>query len=196
MEFVKQLKSAGRLTFSYTSDFDQNGLLYWIGTNGRTQADYINPGSTGLVSVSSSEANRSSQQLASIIAYQDEEDHDEDDERLFTTLVIDLGVLVIPSHFTLRYAAEAPTQWKKSISFQVSKHNFRFISCDATLINETPSPTGTWTVKNSTDNSSGYRYLRISSKAGRHLGPIAGLEVYGQVLNMVDIRSSECIGKG
>jgi E3 ubiquitin-protein ligase HECTD1 len=191
LEFVKQLKSAGRLTFNYTSDFDQDGVLYWVGTNGKTQTDYTNPASTGLVSISCSELNRTAQQLASIIAHQDEDDHDEDDERHFTSIVIDLGLLLIPSHFTLRYHADAPSQWKKTISFQVSKHNFRFITCDATLLNETASSTATWTVRNSTDNSSGYRYLRINSKAGRHLGPVAGLEVYGQVLSAVDIRSSK-----
>lgn len=165
--------------------------MYWIGTNGKTQTNYINPGTTGLVSISCSELNRTAQQLASIIAHQDEGEHDEDDERQYASIVIDLGVLVIPSHFTLRYAAEASTHWKKTISFQISKHNYRFITCDTTLLNETPSPTGTWLVKNSTDNSSGYRYLRINSKAGRHLGPVAGLEVYGQVLASVDIRSSK-----
>lgn len=47
-EFVKQLKN-GRMTFSHTSDFDTNGILYWIGTNGKTAAEYTNPHSTGLV---------------------------------------------------------------------------------------------------------------------------------------------------
>ena len=166
-------------------------MLYWIGTNGKTQTNYTNPGTTGLVSVSCSELNRTTQQLASIIAHQDDEEHDEDDERHYASIVIDLGLLVIPSHFTLRYSTDSPTHWKKTISFQISKHNYRFITCDATLLNEAPSPTGTWAVKNSTDNSSGYRYLRINSKAGRHLGPVAGLEVYGQVLASVDIRSSK-----
>jgi len=50
LEFVKQLKSNHRPVFTYTNDFDQNGILYWIGTNGKTISDYTNPCSTGFVS--------------------------------------------------------------------------------------------------------------------------------------------------
>jgi hypothetical protein len=44
------LKSDGRQQFTYVTDFDQNGILYWIGTNAGTISDYSNPSSTGLVS--------------------------------------------------------------------------------------------------------------------------------------------------
>ncbi|CAF4655205.1 unnamed protein product [Rotaria sp. Silwood2] len=50
LEFVKQLKSDNRQIFTYTNEFDQNGILYWIGTNGKTVSDYTNPCSTGLIS--------------------------------------------------------------------------------------------------------------------------------------------------
>ena len=34
--YVKQLKEMGMSrTFVYQSDFDENGLLFWIGTNGK-----------------------------------------------------------------------------------------------------------------------------------------------------------------
>ena len=32
--FMKKVKSAAQV-FTYTSDFDENGILYWIGTNAR-----------------------------------------------------------------------------------------------------------------------------------------------------------------
>ena len=50
LEFVRQLRGDIRLQFHYTNDFDENGICYWIGTNGRTASDYTNPCSTGLVS--------------------------------------------------------------------------------------------------------------------------------------------------
>ena len=31
------------VTFTHQSDFDENGLLYWIGTNARTAAEWVNP---------------------------------------------------------------------------------------------------------------------------------------------------------
>jgi hypothetical protein len=40
---------------SYSHDFDENGLLYWMGTNGRTAVDWVNPAQYGLVVVTSSE---------------------------------------------------------------------------------------------------------------------------------------------
>lgn len=33
----------GSLTFRHTRDFDENGLMYWIGTNGKTVPDWVNP---------------------------------------------------------------------------------------------------------------------------------------------------------
>lgn len=33
--FVKKLKEGNKLTFKYQHDFDENGVLYWIGTNAR-----------------------------------------------------------------------------------------------------------------------------------------------------------------
>jgi E3 ubiquitin-protein ligase HECTD1 len=32
--FIKYLKQNAPITLSYERDFDQNGLMYWIGTNG------------------------------------------------------------------------------------------------------------------------------------------------------------------
>ena len=43
------------LNFFIQHDFDENGLLYWIGTNGRTAYDWVNPAQYHLVVVTSSE---------------------------------------------------------------------------------------------------------------------------------------------
>lgn len=35
-KFVQHFKNNGEpLVFNYVSDFDDNGIVYWIGTNGR-----------------------------------------------------------------------------------------------------------------------------------------------------------------
>ena len=39
----------------FTGDFDESGLLYWIGTNGRSASEWVNPAQYGLVVVTSSE---------------------------------------------------------------------------------------------------------------------------------------------
>ena len=60
LSFENKLPSAGysSLNFfsrSYSHDFDENGLLYWMGTNGKTAGDWVNPAQYGLVVVTSSE---------------------------------------------------------------------------------------------------------------------------------------------
>ena len=57
VDFVKQLKNQGRLTFIYNHDFYQNDILYWIGTNGKDVSEYTNPHLTGLVTVDCFEVN-------------------------------------------------------------------------------------------------------------------------------------------
>ena len=53
--FVKHAAKVGTITFTYQSDFDENGLMYWIGTNGRTSVEWVNPAQYALVTVTSSE---------------------------------------------------------------------------------------------------------------------------------------------
>ncbi|CAF3339147.1 unnamed protein product [Rotaria socialis] len=211
LEFVKQLKSDIRPIFTYTSDFDQNGILYWIGTNGKTASNYTNPCSTGLISginrilllnilkridlvilVNCSDNNYSSQQLSDLVSHTlsiDDQDDNEDTIRSFSWILIDLGLLIIPTHFTLRHATGGSNSWTKTVLFQISKDAVQFTPCDASVVNETNSPTATWTVKNLSENSSGFRYIRIHQKSSRYPICISGFEVYGQVHSAIDIRS-------
>lgn len=53
--FVRLLRGGNKLTFTHMQDFDENGILYWLGTNGKSIPDWVNPGSVGIVSVSTSE---------------------------------------------------------------------------------------------------------------------------------------------
>ncbi|CAF3546281.1 unnamed protein product [Rotaria sordida] len=189
LEFVKQLKLDNRLTFTYTNDFDQNGILYWIGTNGKTVSDYTNPCSTGLISVSCSDNNYSSQQLYDIISYTSSIDDNNDTNYNFSWIIIDLGLFIIPTHFTLRHITDGNTNWTKNLLFQISKDTSHFLPCETSLVNDINSSTATWIVKNLTENSIGFRYIRIHQKSSRNSVCISGFEVYGQVLSAIDIRS-------
>ncbi|CAM4755870.1 unnamed protein product [Rotaria magnacalcarata] len=192
LEFVKQLKSDIRPIFTYTSDFDQNGILYWIGTNGKTASNYTNPCSTGLISVNCSDNNYSSQQLSDLVSHTlsiDDQDDSEDTIRSFSWIVIDLGLLITPTHFTLRHATGGSNGWTKTVIFQISKDAVQFTPCDTSVVNEMNSSTATWTVKNLFENSSGFRYIRIHQKSSRNPIGISGFEVYGQVHSAIDIRS-------
>jgi hypothetical protein len=109
----------------------------------------------------------------------------------YNWIIIDLGLMILPTHFTLRHTTGGFAHWTKNLLFQISKDILRFHSCETSLINENNSPTATWSIKNLPENSSGFRYIRIHQKSSRHLVSICGFEVYGQVLSSSDIRSSK-----
>ena len=182
--------------FIYDHDFDQNGIFYWIGTNGRTISDYSNPNAIGLVSVTSSDSNCSLLQLSDMISHSPHTDDDDNNshssKRGFSWVMIDLGLFILPTHFTLRYRSDGFSYWTKTFLFQVSKDGTHFLPCEMALINETNASTATWAIKtNLNENSSGFRFLRFHQKSSRHPIAIAGFEVYGQVLSAIDIRSSK-----
>lgn len=56
-EFVKYFKEkkGEPLIFTYQYDFDDNGVLYWLGTNGRTSKEWINPAQYNVAQVTSSD---------------------------------------------------------------------------------------------------------------------------------------------
>jgi E3 ubiquitin-protein ligase HECTD1 len=195
LEFVKRLKSDSRQQFTYVNDFDQNGILYWIGTNAKTISDYSNPSSTGLVSITCSDNNCSNQQLSEMISHTPRTDDDDgtnnDTNRGYSWIMIDLGLFIIPTHFTLRHGTGGFPHWTKTFLFQISKDGIHFIPCEISLMNETNSSIATWNIKhNFNENSTGFRYIRIHQKSSRHPVCIAGLELYGQVISAIDLRSS------
>ena len=73
----------------------------------------------------------------------------------------------------------------------MSKDTSSFLLCETMLINDLDSSTATWVVKNVPENSSGFRHLCILQKAAHCSLRISGVEVYGQVLSAIDIRSSK-----
>ncbi|CAJ0562513.1 unnamed protein product, partial [Mesorhabditis spiculigera] len=52
--FVKQIKEQKEITCTYSSDFDDQGIMFWLGTNGKV-AEWINPASIGVVKVTCSD---------------------------------------------------------------------------------------------------------------------------------------------
>ena len=42
--FIKKAADSPPIQFNYQHDFDENGIIYWIGTNGKAAYDWVNPG--------------------------------------------------------------------------------------------------------------------------------------------------------
>jgi hypothetical protein len=81
------------MTFTHERDFDDNGIIYWIGTNGGTTTEWVNPAQVGLVVVSSSEGKNLPYGRLEDILNRDSSAlncHTNDDKRAW--FAIDLGI--------------------------------------------------------------------------------------------------------
>lgn len=99
--FLKKLRE-DELMFKQQHDFDENGLIYFIGSNGKT-TEWVNPGQYGLVNVSSSEGKHLPYGRLEDILSRDcvsVNCHTKDNKKAW--FAIDLGVYIIPTAYTLR----------------------------------------------------------------------------------------------
>ncbi|KYN06757.1 E3 ubiquitin-protein ligase HECTD1 [Cyphomyrmex costatus] len=135
--FVKRLKEEDRITFKYQHDFDENGLLYWIGTNAKTCSEWVNPGQYGLVVVTSSDGRNLPYGHLEDILSRDPSAlncHTNDDKRAWFS--IDLGVWIIPSAYTLRHARGYGRSALRNWMFQASKDGITWITLYAHVYGE------------------------------------------------------------
>ncbi|XP_012253550.2 E3 ubiquitin-protein ligase Ufd4 isoform X10 [Athalia rosae] len=193
--FVKKLKEGNRMTFKYQHDFDENGLIYWIGTNAKTSSEWVNPGQYGLVVVTSSDGR--------ILPYGRLEDilsrdpsalncHTNDDKRAWFS--VDLGVWLIPSAYSLRHARGYGRSALRNWMFQVSKDGINWTTLythvDDCSLNE-PGSTATWTLEPPAEEVQGWRHLRLqqtgkNSSGQTHYLSMSGLEIYGEVTGVCE----------
>ncbi|KYQ58401.1 E3 ubiquitin-protein ligase HECTD1 [Trachymyrmex zeteki] len=135
--FVKRLKEENRITFKYQHDFDENGLLYWIGTNAKTCSEWVNPGQYGLVVVTSSDGRNLPYGHLEDILSRDPSAlncHTNDDKRAWFS--IDLGVWIIPSAYTLRHARGYGRSALRNWMFQASKDGITWVYGEVTGVCE------------------------------------------------------------
>uniref|UniRef100_A0A2P2I0N7 E3 ubiquitin-protein ligase n=2 Tax=Hirondellea gigas TaxID=1518452 RepID=A0A2P2I0N7_9CRUS len=188
--YIRKIKEGPRLNFTYVCDFDENGLLYWIGTNSKTSYEWVNPASVGLVMITSSEGRNLPYGRLEDILSQDPSAlncHTNDDKRAWYS--IDLGVWFLPSGYTLRHARGYGRSAIRNWMFQVSKDGVLWVTLrhhvDDTSLNE-PGSTHTWTLSCPPDESVGYRHVRLqqcgkNSSGQTHYLSLSGLEMYGCV---------------
>lgn len=100
--FLKKLKDEENQLFRHQSDFDENGLIYFMGSNGKT-TEWVNPGQYGLVNITSSEGKQLPYGNVTDILSRDSVSvncHTKDNKKAW--FAIDLGVYIIPTDYTLR----------------------------------------------------------------------------------------------
>ena len=195
--YVKLLKesSPANIQLTHSKDFDENGLMYWIGTNGKTCSEWINPASVGLVVVTSSEGRSLPYgRLEDILSRETSavNCHTNDDRKAW--FAVDLGVYIIPSCYTLRHARGYGRSALRNWMFQVSKDGANWTTLythsDDTSLNE-PGSTASWPLTPPTEECQGWRHIRIqqtgkNASGQTHYLSLSGLELYGTVTGVCD----------
>ncbi|KAJ8668132.1 hypothetical protein QAD02_009795 [Eretmocerus hayati] len=195
--FVKKLKEGNKLAFKYQHDFDENGVLYWIGTNAKTYPEWVNPGQYGLVVVTSSDGRNLPYGHLEDILSRDPSAmncHTNDDKRAWFS--IDLGVWIIPTAYTLRHARGYGKSALRNWMFQASKDGISWTTLhthmDDCSLNE-PGSTATWTLDQTliNDEHQGWRHLRLqqtgkNASGQTHYLSVSGFEVYGEVTGVCE----------
>ncbi|OQV15075.1 E3 ubiquitin-protein ligase HECTD1 [Hypsibius exemplaris] len=197
LEFVRRVKELGancRIPCPYTADFDEHGVLHWIGTNGRTSSEWVNPATTGLVAVQTSDGtslpcgsvsdllNRSA-----LPAYL------RTSEARESWFAVDLGVWLEPTHYTLRHGRG--TGALRSWLFQASRdatswHTLRSHVEDASLL--ASGSTATWRLEANGGLADGkaWRYYRVQltgeNAEMEHCICASGFELHGTVVGVCD----------
>uniref|UniRef100_A0A1Y1M238 E3 ubiquitin-protein ligase n=1 Tax=Photinus pyralis TaxID=7054 RepID=A0A1Y1M238_PHOPY len=194
-QFIKKLREVKYRTFKYTQDFDEGGVIYFIGTNGKTSAEWVNPAQYGLVSITSSDGRNLPYGRVEDILSRDSSAlncHTNDDKRAWFS--IDLGLYIIPTCYTLRHARGYGRSALRNWLFQMSRDGVTWITLlthtDDTSLND-PGSTGSWYVEVPPEEYQGWRHVRIQ-QAGKnasgqtHYLSLSGFELYGQVTTVCE----------
>lgn len=194
--FVKKLKEAvSSITFTYQGDFDEHGLMYWIGSNSKTAYEWVNPAHYGLVVVTSSEGRNLPYGKLEDILSRDSAAlncHTNDDKKAW--FAIDLGVWLIPSMYTIRHARGYGRSALRNWELQVSKDGTTWITLrkhkDDNTLNE-PGSTASFALTCSEDEPQGWRHIRIqqtgkNASGQTHYLSLSGFEIYGTVTGVCD----------
>uniref|UniRef100_A0A8C9G1J4 E3 ubiquitin-protein ligase n=1 Tax=Pavo cristatus TaxID=9049 RepID=A0A8C9G1J4_PAVCR len=188
--FVRKLREGQTFVFRHQHDFDENGIIYWIGTNAKTAYEWVNPAAYGLVVVTSSEGRNLPYGRLEDILSRDSSAlncHTNDDKNAW--FAIDLGLWVIPSAYTLRHARGYGRSALRNWVFQVSKDGQNWTTLythvDDCSLNE-PGSTATWPLDPPKDEKQGWRHVRIkqmgkNASGQTHYLSLSGFELYGTV---------------
>ncbi|CAG9534153.1 unnamed protein product [Cercopithifilaria johnstoni] len=195
VEEIRDAKKRGtKISFTYTSDFDDrvpSGIIYWLGTNGKTVAEWTNPASVHVVFVTSSDGERLPYgQHEDILSREALNCHTSDDKNAHFT--IDLGVYFYPNTYTLRhargYGRSALRNWLLQGSNNGRIWDVLVVHENDTSLNY-PGSTATWPIVCS-EGKDPYRYIRIAQNGKNasnqnHYLSLSGFEIYGDVVDVV-----------
>ena len=189
--FIKRLEEGQAVSFSHQSDFDTNGLMYWIGTNGKTASEWVNPAQYGLVVVTSSDGRTLPYGKLEDILSRDTSAlncHTNDDRRAW--FAVDLGMWLQPTAYSLRHARGYGRSAVRTWQLQGSKDGLTWSVIRDHVGDESlqePGTTRTWEV----ETSEVFRHIRIqqmgkNASSQTHYLSLSGFEIYGKVTGVCE----------
>uniref|UniRef100_W8ARD3 E3 ubiquitin-protein ligase n=1 Tax=Ceratitis capitata TaxID=7213 RepID=W8ARD3_CERCA len=198
--YLKKLREHRQgMVFKHHYDFDEEGLMFYIGSNGGT-CEWVNPAQYGLVQVTSSEGKTLPYGKLEDILSRDSVSvncHTKDNKKAW--FAIDLGVYIIPNAYTLRHARGYGRSALRNWMLQGSKDGATWTTLvthndDKSLVE--PGSTATWPIVCSPDEMQGFRHIRIqqngrNASGQTHYLSLSGFEIYGRIVSICDD-----IGKG
>ncbi len=195
LEFVKDLQAREQeskpLVLEHLQDFDDHGLIYWVGTNGQTHP-WVNPGQLGLMSITSSDGKSVPYGKPYDIMSRDSEPRNcHTKDRPNSWFAIDLGLWIVPSKYTLRHSRGYGKSALRDWQLQGSKDGMNWVTLRAHSQDEAlvePGSTHTWDITPPADSEYGWRHMRIlqcgKNAAGKNYLSLSGFEIYGTVLKV------------
>jgi E3 ubiquitin-protein ligase HECTD1 len=198
LHFVNLLKQYSRskpLQLTHKTDFDQNGLLYWIGSNGLNSSEWVNPAHANVMLVTCSEGKTLPYGRLQDILSRDVNPlncHTNDDRNGW--FCIDLGVWILPTSYTLRHARgykkSALRNWQLLLSKDGVTWKCARKHVDDRSLQEWGS-TATWKLDAVPNAGDGWRYVCIQQSGRNASGQyynlsLSGFEIYGQVTGVCD----------
>ena len=203
-ELSARSKSGGHV-FAYASDFDSNGLMFYIGSNGGT-CPWVNPCRHNLVAVASSDGVKLPYgKLEDILSRDASPRNCHTKDKPHSWFAVDLGVRILVRRYTLRHARGYGTSALRNWELQGSKDGALWHRLIQHVQDESlgqPGSCASWEVppvpgdEDSPRDTQGWRYIRIlqtgPNAAGKDYISLSGFELYGVVLSTY----SEGLGHG
>lgn len=182
-----------RRKFVYSYDFDEDGILYWIGTEGR-QKIWTNPCDAGRVRVSSSHHWEGSPISAVVGRVARGESYISDKNKAGSWVAIDLGESkrACVTTYTLRHGLQRHDYFMRNWQFQGSNDSVEWITLrdhvnDCSHSSE--RTTASWKISSPYHN--GFRHFRIvvtgPDSKGCYTLVVGGLELYGILIDLARV---------
>eukprot|EP01083_Nonionella_stella_P037399 101947_1 len=180
------------LEFQYHHDFDENGILYYLGTAAKTK-DWCNPHEEGVVRVTSSSLQYDSEPASAICGRESVRCVSKAEEHQW--FMIDfITKKICPTHYTLRHYESWDTEALRFWRFEGSNDGERWYSLRKHKMDchlNKKGATHTWALPGVSEYYSRFRIKMTGPNSNKHWYlSISGIELYG---SMIDASSDSAI---